>query len=159
VPCYCGISSGTNVTELNKQEQTLLEELAQAHQLLTAAKARLAETQSEHDQLRDRVAELFRRSANTQAVAPLPPSPAHSSRILNLTGQRFGKLVALDFVHKNYNNTIWRCRCDCGAERNVRSPHLRSGEITQCADRRSHDRALVVIQPKPWEVRPTKFAA
>ena len=52
---------------------------------------------------------------------------------LNLTGQRFGRLVATRDVGANkYGTRIWECRCDCGAiTRNV-SLSLSSGNTRSC---------------------------
>ena len=34
----------------------------------------------------------------------------------DITGQRFGRLVALRFVGKQGKQSMWACLCDCGAE-------------------------------------------
>ncbi|HZW06311.1 MAG TPA: hypothetical protein VFF65_04235 [Phycisphaerales bacterium] len=47
---------------------------------------------------------------------------------LDLTGQRFGRFVALKPVRPEY----WRCRCDCGHEKDVRIDHLRNGRTRSC---------------------------
>lgn len=62
--------------------------------------------------------------------------------INEISGKRFGKLVAIEPV-ENYanehnikntgNNIFWRCQCDCGRERIVVSSSLRSGEIYACS--------------------------
>lgn len=51
---------------------------------------------------------------------------------IDLTGQRFGKLVALEPAGKVGSKTAWRCRCDCGKELVVTSAHLRSGNTKCC---------------------------
>lgn len=64
---------------------------------------------------------------------------------LDLTGRRFGHLTVLDRVQdtgKEKNCIIWRCRCDCGAEKNVRSTNLRQGVITDCGCIRSKEHDL-----------------
>lgn len=59
------------------------------------------------------------------------------SRLIDLTGQRFGRLT----VEKRVENYIspkglkfsqWLCKCDCGNECTVRSIHLRTGYIQSC---------------------------
>jgi hypothetical protein len=35
------------------------------------------------------------------------------SNFQDLTGQKFGRLTALEFVERKNNNTYWRCICDC----------------------------------------------
>ena len=53
----------------------------------------------------------------------------------DLTGQRFGALVALRFVPGAESPTKragWMVRCDCGAEKFVDGKNLRRGDITSC---------------------------
>lgn len=54
----------------------------------------------------------------------------------DLTGQRFGKLVALSFVrHKtkgSNNQSQWLCRCDCGKEKPIFRGALINGKSTSC---------------------------
>jgi hypothetical protein len=34
---------------------------------------------------------------------------------LNLVGHRFGRLVVVEFSHRNeYKSLLWLCKCDCG---------------------------------------------
>lgn len=49
------------------------------------------------------------------------------AHIIDLTGQRFGKLVVvkLDSVHEKHMWPIWLCRCDCGREKLEPSCYLR----------------------------------
>lgn len=59
--------------------------------------------------------------------------PAHR---LNLTGQRFGALTALDMVGTNSRKAVlWRCRCECGIERIIAAGELNAGQITHCGCR------------------------
>lgn len=51
---------------------------------------------------------------------------------IDLAGQRFGRLVALDVVRAEKTGRIWRCRCDCGRIVEVRSANLRSGNSLSC---------------------------
>lgn len=51
----------------------------------------------------------------------------------DLTGQRFGRLVVLDYSHSDrHGQTYWRCVCDCGNETVVQRSHLISGGTTSC---------------------------
>lgn len=46
----------------------------------------------------------------------------------DITGKRFGKLVAIEPVGKTaVGNIIWRCKCDCGNEKNVSTKDLGHG--------------------------------
>lgn len=50
-----------------------------------------------------------------------------------LTGQRFGNLVALRIVGSGIDKaTMWLCQCDCGGERMVTAAKLRNGSVWQC---------------------------
>ena len=51
---------------------------------------------------------------------------------LDVTGQRFGRLVALERVGARNYMSIWRCVCDCGSETNVAIGHLRNGHTKSC---------------------------
>lgn len=50
----------------------------------------------------------------------------------DLTGQRFGRLVALRREDRQGHHAYWRCLCDCGTEKVVRSGSLRAGAIRSC---------------------------
>lgn len=55
------------------------------------------------------------------------------SKIRNLKSQRFGRLVALyDTGERKNGRVVWHCRCNCGAEVDVKSEHLISGNTTSC---------------------------
>ena len=57
---------------------------------------------------------------------------SYSRKKLDLTGQRFGKLIVLRPAENIGVRTAWRCRCDCGEEIVVKTCHLRSGHVTSC---------------------------
>lgn len=54
----------------------------------------------------------------------------------DLTGQRFGRLVAQYCVvrssRKGCRQSIWRCQCDCGNSKDVRGVHLVRGLSQSC---------------------------
>ena len=50
----------------------------------------------------------------------------------NLSGRRFGRLIAEVYVGK----ARWRCRCDCGGSAIVISSHLKSGHTISCGCKR-----------------------
>jgi len=51
----------------------------------------------------------------------------------DLTGQRFGKLIAEKPDGKDAQGRIfWICACDCGKSKRVRSSHLRAGSVQSC---------------------------
>jgi hypothetical protein len=51
---------------------------------------------------------------------------------LQLTGQRFGRLLVLEESGKVGRAIAWRCRCDCGAEPVVVGHNMKSGLVRSC---------------------------
>ena len=52
---------------------------------------------------------------------------------VDITGQRFGKLVALKPTEERRNRYVmWECLCDCGNTVSVRSSSLTSGNNVSC---------------------------
>jgi hypothetical protein len=52
--------------------------------------------------------------------------------IINISCQRFGRLVTIDSVSGGRKGRIWRCKCDCGTETFVVSCDLRRGHAQSC---------------------------
>lgn len=51
----------------------------------------------------------------------------------NLSGQRFGMLVAIQYVRSDAKgNAIWECKCDCGATALVVAKDLKTGNTKSC---------------------------
>ena len=51
----------------------------------------------------------------------------------DLTGRRFGRLVAVAFVEHGANYAaMWACRCDCGGERVIQRTSLLQGYTKSC---------------------------
>lgn len=67
----------------------------------------------------------------------------------DLTGQRFGRLIALEIVGTQVNNNgrsskLWRCSCDCGNTNFVTtSHHLLSGNTQSCGCLKSKGEAEI----------------
>lgn len=54
-------------------------------------------------------------------------------QIIDITGQRFGKLTAIRYDHKDEENkAVWECICDCGNTVFVPGKRLRSGNTISC---------------------------
>lgn len=54
-------------------------------------------------------------------------------RAKDLTGQRFGRLVAIEPTAKRCGGSVvWRCRCDCGNESLVSANALKEGNTRSC---------------------------
>lgn len=59
------------------------------------------------------------------------------SKFIDLTGQRFGRLVVTASWEKRttpngITKPYWLCKCDCGNEKWVSAYSLRSGNSTSC---------------------------
>lgn len=50
----------------------------------------------------------------------------------DLTGQKFGKLTAIELLPKSGKDRRWRCLCDCGNYAEVIPYNLKSGHTTSC---------------------------
>lgn len=50
----------------------------------------------------------------------------------DLTGQRFGRLVVLRRGSNLGRSTTWRCVCDCGEQKEVRSHSMKVGDAASC---------------------------
>lgn len=55
---------------------------------------------------------------------------------LNLTGQRFGRLLVIGFSHRDKNyHKMWECLCDCGKTVFKTTSVLRAGKVISCGCR------------------------
>ena len=53
-------------------------------------------------------------------------------KFIDLTGERFGRWIALKRVGTKNGSALWECRCDCGTVKNVCSNSLRTGRTKSC---------------------------
>lgn len=54
-------------------------------------------------------------------------------KLVDLTGQRFGRLVVLERAGSDNNkNAMWLCQCDCGNTTITSGKRLRHGETQSC---------------------------
>lgn len=81
--------------------------------------------------------------------------------MIDLTGQRFGRLVAIREVKQTETdilfsgtNAYWLCQCDCGNETIVPSCHLRTGQTRSCGCYRRES----VAEGKPRKKKESKYA-
>ena len=55
------------------------------------------------------------------------------AKALDLSGQRFGRLIVIERVGKNkYRKVYWLCQCDCGNITKAQAHHLKSGVTQSC---------------------------
>lgn len=53
-------------------------------------------------------------------------------KALDITNQRFGKLVAIQKAPSKSGKTYWLCKCDCGNEKEIQTSHLTDGRTKSC---------------------------
>lgn len=53
-------------------------------------------------------------------------------KLIDLTGQKFGRLTVIERAKSKGKATCWLCRCDCGNEKTVRGSHLINKKIFSC---------------------------
>ncbi len=80
----------------------------------------------------------------------------HSTKKLDLTGQRFGRLTVLEPAENIGGRTAWLCRCDCGQETAVKTCRLRSGRAVSCGCARRGIENLTYIDGTCVELLRTK---
>lgn len=67
-------------------------------------------------------------------LTPLPP------RVKDIRGQRFGKLIVIDYTYNAGGKGTWRCQCDCGAITLVGRDKLISKHTVSCGAGRCRSR-------------------
>ena len=72
-------------------------------------------------------------SGKTQSCGCLKRERTSEASLNDLTGKRFGKLVAIEPTQKRAGSyVIWKCRCDCGEECEKSSWILTHGHTIKC---------------------------
>lgn len=52
---------------------------------------------------------------------------------IDISGQKFGKLKAIEYSHTNEGKkAVWKCLCDCGATHYATAKDLRTGNTASC---------------------------
>lgn len=55
------------------------------------------------------------------------------AKAMDLTGERFGKLTAIEIAERDsFGHIKWRCKCDCGNEVVTYTGRLRNGNTRSC---------------------------
>lgn len=67
----------------------------------------------------------------TKSCGCLHSELTHQLVFQDITGQRFGKLVALNYEIKN-QKVYWKCQCDCGNTTIVAGGNLKNGHTQSC---------------------------
>lgn len=58
-------------------------------------------------------------------------------KILDLTGERYGRLQVIKYVGIKDTHKVYLCKCDCGNKKVIKSSDLRSGRVKSCGCYRS----------------------
>ena len=67
---------------------------------------------------------------------------------IDLTGQRFGKVVAVEAVGRNkFRAMMWLCKCDCGGTTTAMTSDLRKGKVRSCGCSHYKDRQTLGGKP------------
>lgn len=77
---------------------------------------------------------------------------------LDLTGQRFGELIALQRVDNSVMKRAWRCKCSCGEIKNVRTDALKRGKTKSCGIVGRHHQTVADAPPFYGPVMPLELA-
>ena len=73
------------------------------------------------------------------------------SKLIDLTGKRFGRLVVLQRFGTMLGQPTWLCQCDCGERAIVKGRYLRDGRTKSCGCFRSEKNSAMM--KKVWEER------
>lgn len=68
------------------------------------------------------------------------------SKFIDLTGQRFGKLLVLYLSDNRKGRKYWMCQCDCGNYKEINGQHMKSGKIVSCRCQRKENIVLAVTK-------------
>ena len=53
-------------------------------------------------------------------------------KLIDLTGQRFCRLVVIALIEITVEGAIWLCECACGEMRRVNTKRLNRDDVTMC---------------------------
>lgn len=73
------------------------------------------------------------KNGNTQSCGCLQKERTSAATFIDLTGQKFGKLLVIERVENNrFGHVCYRCKCECGGETIVDATNLRNGNTSSC---------------------------
>lgn len=80
------------------------------------------------------------RSGRTQSCGCLHKENttiSNKKRIIDLTGQKYGKLTVIKQVESFRGHSAWLCQCECGNQKIINSVELKNGQTLSCGCLRS----------------------
>jgi len=72
------------------------------------------------------------RSGTTTSCGCLKSQRLSNALSLDITGQRFGKLIAIKYAYTKNRKRYWECKCDCGNTHITKVSSLRNGGTKSC---------------------------
>ena len=72
------------------------------------------------------------RNGNTKSCGCLHRETTSRRCLKDISGQKFGRLLVLNQTERRRRVVYWLCRCNCGVEKWVGAPALRSGATVSC---------------------------
>ena len=72
------------------------------------------------------------RSGNTKSCGCMKNEKIKEANSVDLTGQKFGRLTAIQQTRDSKNRLCWHCICDCGNECNILTGLLTTGHTKSC---------------------------
>lgn len=76
-------------------------------------------------------------NGHTSSCGCLREERARASRMTDITGQRFGRLLAVKAAQTGGGRVMWECQCDCGKAVSRSSKNLVNGTATSCGCRKA----------------------
>ena len=79
---------------------------------------------------------------------------------VNLANKRFGRLIVLEEAGKSKSGAcLWRCKCECGKEKIIKSSHLISGNNKSCgcwlkSNKKNFGENINLLGPNPRQLPP-----
>lgn len=87
------------------------------------------------------------KSGNTSSCGCLKKK---SKNFIDLTGEKFERLLVLEKGEKSYNSHYWKCICDCGKELFVNGCNLATGASKSCGCLRKEKTTKHGLSNKNW---------
>lgn len=50
----------------------------------------------------------------------------------DISGHRFGSLIAIEYYGKKFGRSYWLCQCDCSTYKVIARPSLKTGKAKSC---------------------------
>lgn len=75
-------------------------------------------------------------------------------KLIDITGQRFGRLLVVSISGASGNKRFWNCKCDCGTEKAISGNGLKAGDSKSCG---CLNRELVVSRPTTHGMSKTRI--